>query len=256
LVRPVRGGIAELEVLLRYAIISDLHANIEALEATLARIDGIGADAIVCLGDVVGYNANPNECVELLAGRDILTILGNHDAVACELEEPWGFNPIALTAALWTRDHLTDDSFEWLRGLPDALNFGDFVAVHGAPKNHNTYLFSWEDVIPHTLFLEEQNCRLCFVGHTHTPAILSTDGAYEVDGQSRFHLGKREIFFVNPGSVGQPRDDDPRASFGLLDTDTDTFELLRVAYPVEEAAQRVLDARLPRFLADRLAVGR
>jgi diadenosine tetraphosphatase ApaH/serine/threonine PP2A family protein phosphatase len=106
------------------------------------------------------------------------------------------------------------------------------------------------------MFLEEQNCRLCFVGHTHTPAILSTDGAYEVDSESRFHLGDTELFFVNPGSVGQPRDDDPRASFGLLDTESNTFQLLRVAYPVEQAAKRVLDAKLPRFLADRLLVGR
>lgn len=241
---------------MRYAIISDLHANLDAVRMVFDRIDTLGVDRIVCLGDVVGYNANPNECVELLAERDILTILGNHDAVACGLEEPWGFNPVALAAAIWTRDHLSDAALDWLANLPDALNFGDFVAVHGAPKNHNTYLFSWEDVIPHAPFLDEQNCRLCFVGHTHTSAILSTDGTYHMDARGFFDLGESGMYFINPGSVGQPRDDDPRASFGVLDTEANSFKLERVAYPVNQAARRVIEAGLPQFLADRLAIGR
>ncbi len=241
---------------MRYAVISDLHANIDALKVVLEKIDQFGVDNIVCLGDVVGYNATPNECVEMVAERGILTILGNHDAVACGLEEPWGFNPVALAAAMWTRDQLADDTLEWLQNLPDVLNFGDFSAVHGAPKNHNTYLFTWEDILPFTPFMEEQNCRVCFMGHTHTPAILSTNGAYGTDEANRFEVDPAGIFFINPGSVGQPRDDDPRASFGVLDTETRLFELVRVAYPVEKAAKRVLEAGLPRFLAERLAVGR
>jgi len=133
----------------RYALISDIHANLAALKASLDHIETLNVDEIICLGDVVGYNANPNECAEIIREREIPTILGNHDAVACGLEEPWGFNPVALAAAMWTRETLTEENAEWLRSLPDALNFGYFVAVHGAPKNHNIYLFTWEDILPH-----------------------------------------------------------------------------------------------------------
>jgi predicted phosphodiesterase len=241
---------------LRYAIISDVHSNIDALEPVLAMIDCFNVDQIVCLGDVVGYNATPNECVEILRKRDIPTILGNHDAVACGLEEPWGFNPVALAAAMWTREQLTPDNMEWLKNLPDAMNFGHFVTVHGAPKNHNTYLFSWEDILPHLYFLEEQNCSICLMGHTHTPGIFSADGVYTVDDDARFRLGEGKLFFMNPGSVGQPRDANPHAAFGILDTTAKNYEQIRVAYSVEKAARRVLEAGLPQFLAERLALGR
>ncbi len=241
---------------MRYAIISDTHANIDAFEAVLKVIDDMGVDRIVHLGDVIGYNAAPNECCEIIRERNIPTILGNHDAVACHLEEPWGFNPVALEAALWTREHTDPDHLEWLRTLPDGLNFGAFAAVHGAPKNHNTYLFSWEDVLPHMYYLEEQNCDFCMVGHTHSPAIFSEDGVYTVDDDGRFELGNGKGFFINPGAVGQPRDGNPLAAFGLVDTDTRVFEQIRVPYPVEKAAKRILEAGLPTFLAERLALGR
>lgn len=241
---------------MRYAIISDVHANIDALLPVLDQIEQRGADQIVCLGDVVGYNATPNECSDILRERNIPSILGNHDAVACAIEEPWGFNPVALAAALWTRGQLSPENLEWLKNLPDALNFGHFVGVHGAPKNHNTYLFSWEDILPHLYFLEEQNTSICLMGHTHTPGIFSSDGVYSVDNDSRFDLGQDKCFFINPGSVGQPRDGNPNAAFGILDTEANTFEQVRVSYPVEKAAKRVLDAGLPEFLAERLALGR
>jgi len=241
---------------LRFAIISDIHANIDAFNTVLRKIDDLGVDQILCLGDVVGYNAAPNECVDIIRERNIPTILGNHDSVACDLEEPWGFNPVALAAALWTRQHITPATREWLRGLPDALHFGDFVAVHGAPNNHNTYIFNWEDILPHLGFLNEQEVHLCFIGHTHSPGIFSADGVYSVDDDGKFELGQDKGFFINPGSVGQPRDGDPRAAFGILDTETKVFEQVRVVYPVETAAQRVLDAGLPPFLAERLALGR
>lgn len=239
-----------------YAILSDVHANIDALEAVFNRVDSLGVDQVVCLGDVVGYNAEPNACVAMIAARNIQTILGNHDAVACGIEEPWGFNPVALAAALWTREQLDDDAMEWLRELPDTLNYGPFTAVHGAPKNHNIYLFSWEDTLPHLYFMDEQNCKVCFVGHTHTPAIFSTDGAYCFDEKGRFILEPDKEYFVNPGSVGQPRDENPSASFGLYNSDSRTFELVRTPYDVERASQRVRDANLPRFLAERLLMGR
>ena len=241
---------------MKYAIVSDIHANLDALTTVLEKIDTLGVDQIICLGDVVGYNANPNECCQILRERGIPTILGNHDAVACGVEEPWGFNPVALQAAMWTREALTEENLVWLRGLPDALNFGEFVAVHGAPSNRNTYLFTWEDVLPHLHFLAEQECQVCFIGHTHSPGIFSSDGVYSVDENARFELGGDKSFFINPGSVGQPRDGDPRAAFGLMDTETRIFEQVRISYPVQRAADRVLEAGLPNFLAERLALGR
>lgn len=241
---------------MRFAIISDIHANIEAFTSVLAKIDEMGVDQTLCLGDVVGYNAAPNECVDIIRERNIPTILGNHDSVACGLEEPWGFNPVALQAALWTRDQLNKDNLEWIRSLPDILHAGDFVAVHGAPNNHNTYIFNWEDILPHLGFLKEHSVNLCFIGHTHSPGIFSADGVYTIDDDGKFALGEDKGFFINAGSVGQPRDGDPRAAFGVYDTATRVFEQVRIVYPVEMAAQRVLEAGLPPFLAERLALGR
>jgi diadenosine tetraphosphatase ApaH/serine/threonine PP2A family protein phosphatase len=240
---------------LRYAIISDLHANLEALTAALEKIDQVGADQIVCLGDVVGYNGSPNECVEIVRGRDIPTLCGNHDAVACGLEEPWGFNPIALSAALWTREHLTQDNLRWLRELPDTREFEAFLAVHGSPIDRDSYLFSWEDVLPHMAYLDDKSYTLCFFGHTHSPGIFSGDGVYSLDDQSKFSLGGKK-FFINPGSVGQPRDGDPRAAFGLLDTEKQEYELVRVVYPIQQTAERIIAQGLPSFLAERLFLGR
>lgn len=241
---------------MRYALISDIHANLEALRVVLDKIDTLAVDEIVCLGDVVGYNATPNECIEIVWKRGIVTICGNHDAVACGLEEPWGFNPIALAAALWTRETLSEHNLRWLQSLPDSKLFDDFLAVHGAPGNRNTYLFGWEDIFPHLSYLEEQDCSLCFFGHTHCPGIFSTDGVYTVDSNSKFLLGKGKSFFINPGSVGQPRDSDPRAAFGLLDTETMEYEQVRVTYPIKQAADRIIEAGLPQFLAERLYLGR
>lgn len=241
---------------MRYAIISDIHANAEALKTVLDTIDKEKIDQIVCLGDVVGYNAEPNECIEILKERNIPTILGNHDAVACELEEPWGFNAVAMPAILWTRRELTRENYEWLQRLPDTLNFGDFAVVHGAPKNHNTYLFSWEDIHPHLYFFDEQNVNLCFFGHTHLPSILSVDGSYMVDEDGIFQLKPGKSYFINPGSVGQPRDGDARSAFGIFDSEKLIFQLVRVEYAIEVTAEKILRVNLHPFLAERLHHGR
>jgi predicted phosphodiesterase len=241
---------------LRYAIISDIHGNLEALQCVLDHIAAAGVDAVACLGDVVGYNANPNECANIIRERGIPTIMGNHDAVACMLEEPWGFNPVALQAAMWTREQLSGENLSWLQQLPMHLEYDHFMCVHGAPGDRDLYVFSWEDIIPHLGFLEETQRRLCFFGHTHMPGIFSADGAYSLDDDHCFDTGEGKPFFINPGSVGQPRDGDPRAAYGLYDAESGLFEQVRLEYPVEEAARRVRDAGLPPFLAERLGLGR
>jgi diadenosine tetraphosphatase ApaH/serine/threonine PP2A family protein phosphatase len=241
---------------LLYAIISDLHANLEALQRVLQKIEEVRADNIVCLGDVVGYNAKPNECIDLMRELGVPTVCGNHDAVASGLVDPYGFNPVALRAALWTRDALRPDNLQWLKELPDVIQFSDFLAVHGSPTDRDSYLFTWEEVIPYIEFIEERDQNLCFFGHTHYPGIFSADGMYTVDENSKFRLGQGKTFFINPGSVGQPRDGDPRAAFGLLDTDKREYELVRVEYNVQGTASEILDRGLPNFLAERLFVGR
>lgn len=241
----------------RYAIISDIHGNLEALTATLECIDRRQISQIVCLGDVVGYGASPDACVNLIRERGIPTILGNHDAVACGLEEPWGFNLVALSAVKWTAEQLSPDNSAWLKNLPLRLDYDSFLAVHATPEGSGwDYIFSWEETLPHIARLREQNRRLCFFGHTHCPGAFSEDGLYALEEDSPFELDPGKVYLINPGSVGQPRDDDPRASLGIFDTDSNEFELLRVPYPVDVAAKRILDAGLPAFLADRLHRGR
>ncbi len=181
---------------MRYAIISDIHANLEAFEAVLDKIEDVGVDQIVCLGDAVGYNANPNECVDILREMKIPTVCGNHDAVACGIEEAWGFNPAALRAVEWTRKTLRADNHEFLRRLPDVQKFDSFLAVHGSPSSRDAYLFTWEDVLPHFSALEEQKCAICFFGHTHTPGIFSKEDVYTADGDSGFKLHEREPYFT------------------------------------------------------------
>jgi diadenosine tetraphosphatase ApaH/serine/threonine PP2A family protein phosphatase len=241
---------------LRYAIISDIHANLEALQAVQERIETLSINQLVCLGDVVGYNASPNECADIVRESGMPTICGNHDAVACGIEEPWGFNPVALQAALWTREHLSPTNLDWLRKLPDNMQFPHFLAAHGSPTDRDCYLFTWEDVLPHLPYVIEQNYRLCFFGHTHSPGIFSADGMYSVDDDSKFQLGEGKTFFINPGSVGQPRDGDSRAAFGLFDSEKNEYELVRESYDVAAAADRIRQAGLPPFLAERLTMGR
>lgn len=226
------------------------------MTAVLDSIDKARVDQCICLGDVVGYNASPNECVQLVRDRNIPTVCGNHDAVACGIEEPWGFNPVALAASLWTREHLTQENAQWLRDLGDMQKTEHFIAVHGSPGDRDCYLFTWEDVLDHFEYLRTNDRLLCFFGHTHSPGIYASDGMYTVDEDGTFPLRGGKAFFINPGSVGQPRDGDPRASFGLLDTEAGLFELVRVEYDIGGAADRIVANNLPPFLAERLFLGR
>jgi predicted phosphodiesterase len=241
----------------RYALISDIHGNVQALDAVLGAVDSLEVDDIVCLGDVVGYNADPEECVKRIRERGIPTILGNHDSVAAGLEEPLGFNPAARKAALWTRDHLSAESLAWLRCLPESFTFSHFMAVHSAPCDPFwTYLIEWEDVVSHLSYLTDLSVGLCFFGHTHSPGIFSTEGSQALAAGVPISVNSGLTYLINPGSVGQPRDKDPRASFGVLDTDKHEFLLHRAPYPVRETAEHIVSVGLPGILADRLFKGR
>jgi diadenosine tetraphosphatase ApaH/serine/threonine PP2A family protein phosphatase len=241
----------------KIAVISDIHANAEALDRVLLEIQERKVNSIVSLGDIVGYNADPNLCVDRVKEAGIPSLLGNHDAVACGLEEPWGFNVVALTAALWTRNQLTETNKTFLRGLPDQqVTDSSFLAVHGAPSDRDTYLFSWEDLRSEFDYLRQHAVPLCFFGHTHCQGIFSEDGPCAPGQDGHFTLDEGKLFFVNPGSVGQPRDGDARAALAIYDTDRHDIEFIRVEYDKKTTADKISQAGLPLFLAERLMMGR
>lgn len=248
---------------MRYLILSDVHANIDALESVLAAAPAASWDRAVVLGDLVGYGAEPNAVIERLRGLDpLLVIRGNHDKAACGIDDGRSFNVVARTAALWTMAALTPANLAYLRELPAGpAAVDDFVEIcHGAPFDEDHYIFDEGDA---ARALDTSTRRVCLFGHTHLPAVFEdrVDGTGEVRGMApaddsvvSFQEGRR--YLVNPGSVGQPRDGDPRAAFGVYDAGQQTLRLRRIFYPVAEAQRRIREAGLHPSLAARLAIGR
>jgi len=239
----------------RYAIVSDVHANLEALRAVLDDA-APRADGVLCLGDTVGYGADPGPCVELLAGRARAIVAGNHEhGVAGLLDLDW-FNRWARAAAEWTRERLDDDHRAWLRALPLTHEVEDATLVHASPESPDEwdYLVTAED--GYGAFAHFAS-RWCFVGHSHVASAWSLGSSgpdYEpFPTVVTAEAGRRYI--VNVGSVGQPRDRDPRAAYAVWDVAAGRVEVRRVAYDVDTARAKIVAAGLPRFLADRLAAG-
>lgn len=238
---------------MRYAIISDIHSNLEAFRSVLGVIDGSSVDNIICLGDIVGYGADPNECVEIIKSRNISSLIGNHDRAACGLTEPAGFNPAARQAALWTRSELTDENKDYLKNLPGEDVLDGFMIVHGAPSDPDKYILSALDAASEFPLLK--NKSLCFFGHTHVSVAYSlSDGRVSASRERVCSIRDGVSYLINPGSVGQPRDRDPRASFVIYD-DRGEAEFRRVEYAVEIARKKIIDSGLDRFLGERLTVG-
>jgi len=240
------------------AIISDLHSNLEATHSVFAEIDRRSPDEIVCLGDLTGYNASPNEVVDIVRQRGIKSIMGNHDAAVCGLEDPWFFRSAAKKAIQWQMKVLRDDNRDWLRGLKEQMRFHDgCLGVHGSPTHRDDYIIDWLDAMRQMEYLERDGLSLCFFGHSHRQAFFSDKGATELTGrQDVYHLHPSNKYFLNPGAVGQPRDRDPRAAYLFFDTEKMTVEYCRVEYDVEGAQRRVIEAGLPSELAKRLAKGK
>jgi putative phosphoesterase len=232
---------------MRIAVFSDIHGNLEALTCVLKRVRKERADTLVCLGDIVGYGPFPNECIELVRTRCGIVVRGNHDTGAVYGVLLESFNADGRIAMEWTRSKLTPENRDYLRGLPIIHNSKDVTYVHASPMNpeHWTYVSTWravENAFPHF------TTNICCVGHTHIPAIVSEKGMV-----NNYKKGERHL--INCGSVGQPRDGDPRASFALIDTEHETASIIRVEYSVEATANAIRAAGLPEFLAKRLAHG-
>jgi len=245
---------------MRTLILADIHANIDALEAVLSAASALHIDRAIVLGDLVGYNAAP---VEVLRRLDelapVLTIRGNHDKVCAGLEPAVSFHPIARAAVDWTREQLPDDLLETLAALPRGPKpLDDLVeACHGAPFDEDYYVM---DAFDAWRALTAVSASVCLNAHTHVPAVFRADGWAVRDevpvgdpGVVSWAAGGKVL--VNVGSVGQPRDGDPRAAYGILDEGAGTIELRRVEYDVTAAQQRIVQAGLPPFLAERLAQG-
>lgn len=252
---------------LRFAIISDVHANLEALRAVLHRIDALGVDEIVCLGDLVGYNANPNDVVAELRRRGIRCVQGNHDAMAASDEPPDEFSALARGAILWTRKALTAEHRAFLGRLPLRQPIGTrAVGVHGAPSDRDRYIITAADAAEEfdVMAAELPGVPVVFFGHTHLPVVFrETKGRVSVvwssrssaDGGGTVTLAPGARYLVNPGGVGQPRDGLPTAPFAVYDEAAATVRFERVAYDVKACVAAILAAGLDRRLAERLCHG-
>lgn len=240
------------------AIVADLHANLEAAREIFKEIDRRKPDNTVCLGDLTGYNANPNEVVDMVRERGIPTVMGNHDAAVCGLEDPWFFRASAKKAIEWQFEQLRDDNKRWLASNPEQIMFdGCCLGVHGSPSSRDDYIIDWLDAMRQLEFLNGREVRSCFFGHSHRASFFSEKGnSQATTSNSVCQLHPSNHYFINPGAVGQPRDRDPRAAFGLYDTQKMTFEFCRVEYDIEACAKKIVQVGLPVELARRLSKGR
>ncbi|HAJ56948.1 MAG TPA: metallophosphoesterase [Candidatus Omnitrophica bacterium] len=241
---------------MRYAVFSDVHSNLEAFEAVLNVINKSHIDRYVFLGDIVGYGADPCECINNLRKMSPLMIAGNHDWGVVGMTNIDYFNNYARAGIVWTKDNILEADRLFLSGLKLVEETGYFCIVHGTLSHPEEFDYMTDaNMAAKTFYLMEQ--RVCFVGHSHRPGIFIDDGekvAYCVPEKIEIRQDRRYI--VNDGSVGQPRDGDSRACFCIYDTLSSTIEFKRVEYDIARAKKKILDAGLPRILADRLTVGR
>lgn len=241
---------------MRYAVFSDIHGNLESLQRALALLQG--DERILCLGDIVGYGPNPNECVEIVRERATDVVLGNHDVAAIDNFGVEYFNSVARAAIEWTQSVISAENIAWLNGLGYESRHEDFLLVHGAPVTYFEYIL--DKRIAAAAF-ERTDARVIFIGHTHIAEyyVLEPDGSIshkhmQQGGDLALEPGKRYI--VDVGSIGQPRDLNPMASFVIYDDEQKTVQWVRYAYPIEEVQEKIHHVHLPDALAARLQVGR
>ena len=241
----------------RIAVISDIHSNLQALEAVWARIAELSVDQVFCLGDIVGYGARPAECLGKIRSAGVRCVQGNHDALVADGNQNLDFNIYSLAAVEHNRPLLSDDDLQWLGGLPTSLRLDDdALFVHGAPDDRDRYLIYLDDPQDASARIEEEDgAGVCFFGHTHHPVVFDGHGFVPVR-QKTIVLDEAHRVLVNPGSVGQPRDNDPRASFAWLDRRENVLTFGRVEYDILAARHDIIEAGLPRVLGDRLLEGR
>ncbi|MFA5118886.1 MAG: metallophosphoesterase family protein [Candidatus Omnitrophota bacterium] len=241
---------------MRYGIIGDIHSNLEALQAVLQALSLERVDEYLCVGDIVGYGSDPQECIDRVKERVSMTVAGNHDQAAVDLFPALYFNSYAQKAISWTKKNISESGKDFLRPLQLVYQNKDLTLVHGSLINPGDFKYITEPgALESTFDLLEGN--ICFIGHTHTAGIFTQDGtgkrAYQKAGS--LEIGKGGKYIVNVGSVGQPRDSDCRASCCIYDTVTGKVSLKRVDYDVQLARKKIIERGLPYFLGDRLLSG-
>lgn len=243
---------------MRYCVFGDIHGNLEALEGVLEHAAGEGAERYVCVGDIIGYGADPHECMERVRALTHEIVAGNHEYAVVGRADIEYFNPYAREAVRWTADHLSDEEKQFVHQLPLVRRVDAFTVVHATV--HNPGLFGYiESALAARNSFQALETDLCFVGHSHVPVTFF----YNEDGDEIWYsqdtevpLGDFSRTIINVGSVGQPRDDNPNAAYVLYDSDLQKATFHRIHYDVEFTRKKILDAGLPGILADRLLVGR
>jgi predicted phosphodiesterase len=240
---------------MKIALFGDIHANLEALEAVLADAKAQECDSYVCLGDVVGYNANPSECLEIIRQMDCPVVKGNHDEDAGGDHSLEMMNPIAAEALQWTREQLTDEQREFLARMRMVRQVEDFTIVHSTLDQPNVwnYVTNKFDAMSNFSY---QFTQVCFHGHTHVPRVFVRGTKVQDVPPESIAIEDGMKYFINAGSVGQPRDGDWRASYCIYDMDAKTIYFRRLDYDIETTQKKILEAGLPEVLANRLADGR
>ena len=237
------------------AVLGDIHANLDALETVLADCREQGVTEYLCTGDIVGYNARPHECLEIVRGLGCPIVMGNHDHYVSSNQNLDDFNPHAAAVIQWTRGQLSDEEMEFLRGLPFVATKMGVTLVHATMDSPGAFGYVFDHLQAEAHFIH-QKTPLCFHGHTHCPMIYEKQigAVYRIDAQD-FSLPIGRKYFINVGSVGQPRDGDPRASYALYDPQARKISFRRIEYDIEAAQAKIREAGLPERLAERLAVG-
>lgn len=239
----------------KIAILGDIHSNLEALETVLADAKAQGVDECLCTGDVVGYNASPHECIDIIRGIGCPVVKGNHDHYVASEQNLEDFNPYAAAVVQWTREQLNAEEMEFLHTMPFSVTKTGIAIVHSTmdrPENFG-YVFDNQQAEANFIY---QKSLVCFHGHTHCPAIFEKQmsGVFRIDAQD-IVLRPGRKYFINVGSVGQPRDGDPRAAYAIYDMQERTVRFRRLQYDIASAQKRIRAAGLPERLAERLAVG-
>lgn len=243
---------------MRYAIFSDIHSNLEAYEAALNVMAEEKVDRYICVGDIVGYGANPKECInitrELIKGKGCICVAGNHDSAAVEMTPILSFNAFARQAVVWTRKMIDQADNEFLSTLPLLRGEVDFIFIHASLDRPDEwhYVYTLDEAYKNfELFLE----KICFIGHSHIPVVFKADKHFEYFVSPLVKIEEGFRYIVNVGSIGQPRDRDPRACFVIYDTENCSLEYKRVRYDIAKAQTKIIQAGLPEIMAARLAVG-
>jgi predicted phosphodiesterase len=240
---------------MKYAIIADIHGNLDAFQVVLEDIRAQNATHIVCLGDVVGYNARPKECLDIVRSMNIPCVKGNHDEYCSTENHLEGFNPHAAEAVQWTRNQLTVEDKKWLNDLKYTRMAANFTMVHATLDAPDRWGYVFDKLAAAASF-PYQNTQMCFFGHTHVPVAFMRDTVVRGGTYSKFKVDPSKKYFINVGAVGQPRDNNPKAAYVIYDMVAQTIELRRLDYDIAAAQQKILEAGLPERLAERLAYGR